>query len=290
VRRLAPRHDVTGLARHDPRTPHAGRHLVCDLVDARRIAEVVGAVHADAVIHTQALSDVDRCELEPEAAQAQNVEGTVNLLRALERAPSLGRGGRPLLVYVSTDYVFDGMKGAPYEEADEPNPVSVYGRSKHEAERLTLGYPRGVVVRPSTLFGPGRMNFCDHIVSRVSAGAPVEAFTDQVTSPTYTVDLAEGLEELCAALGPADEPPERVVHMANAGGASRVAFARRIATLIGASPELVRPIPMAAQHRPAARPAYSALTTRHCARLIGRILRPWDDALRAYLPTARSGG
>ncbi len=268
------------MSRHAPPTAPAGRHVVCDLVDARRAAEVIGAIRPDAMIHTQALSDVDRCELEPDAARAQNVETMASLLRALERAP--GRG-RAWLVHVSTDYVFDGTKGTPYDENDEPRPVSVYGRMKLDAERLALGYPRAVVVRPSTLFGPGRANFCDTIVARLRAGEPVEAFADQVTSPTYTVDLAEGLEALCAALGRADEPPARVVHVANAGGCSRVVFARRIAELIGSSPELVRDIPMAAQRRPARRPAYSALTTIHLARLIGRTLRPWDDALRAYL-------
>ena len=262
---------------------------MCDLVDARRTAEIVGALRPDAVIHTQALSDVDRCELEPEAARAQNVDATANLLQALSRAQAPGGGDRALLVYVSTDYVFDGAKGTPYDEEDEPRPISVYGRSKREAEQLALGYPRGVVVRPSTLFGPGRANFCDTIVARLRAGEPVEAFSDQVTSPTYTVDLAEGLEALCAALGGAGTPPPaRVVHVANAGGASRVAFAQRIAALIGGSPDLVRPIPMAAQGRPAARPAYSALTTIHLARLIGRRLRPWDDALHAYLHQAPS--
>ena len=265
---------MTGLSRHAPPQDRGGRHVACDLVDARRTAEVVGALRPDLVIHTQALSDVDRCELEPDAARAQNVGATASLLRALERA---------WLVQISTDYVFDGTKGTPYDENDEPRPVSVYGRMKLDAERLALGYPRAVVVRPSTLFGPGRANFCDTIVARLRAGEPVEAFADQVTSPTYTVDLAEGLEALCAALGRADEPPARVVHVANAGGCSRVTFARRIAELIGGSPELVRPIPMAAQRRPARRPAYSALTTIHLARLIGRTLRPWDDALRAYL-------
>lgn len=289
MRRLAPRHDVTGLSRHDPRAPHAGRHLICDVADAGRIAEVVGAVRADAVIHTQALSDVDRCEREPEAARVQNVEATANLIQALARAQGAGGTAPAWLVYVSTDYVFDGAKGTPYDEEDEPRPLSVYGRSKRDAERLALGYPRGVIVRPSTLFGPGRANFCDTIVARLRAREPVEAFADQVTSPTYTVDLAEGLEALCEALGSGGEaPPARVVHMANAGGASRVAFAQRIATLIGESPELVRGIPMAAQGRPAARPAYSALTTMHLDRLIGRKLRPWDDALHAYLHKAPS--
>jgi len=227
---------VTGLSRHAPSTAPAGRHLVCDLGDARRAAEVIGAIRPDAVIHTQALSDVDRCEREPEAARAQNVDATAHLIQALRQERAPGDGGRgALLVHISTDYVFDGAKGAPYIEEDEPRPLSVYGRSKLEAERLALGYPRAVVVRPSTLFGPGRMNFCDHIVSRVRAGEAVEAFADQVTSPTYTEDLAAGLGELCAAVrGLPDGSRPRLVHLANAGGCSRVAFAERVADLLEA--------------------------------------------------------
>ena len=108
------------MSRHAPSHEPVGRHVVCDLGDARRAAEVIGAIRPDAVIHTQALSDVDRCEREPEAARAQNVDATAHLIRALKRAGGTsGRGRRQaLVVYVSTDYVFDGTKGAPYIEED----------------------------------------------------------------------------------------------------------------------------------------------------------------------------
>jgi len=285
-RHLASGHEVTGLSRHAPSNAPEGRHVVCDLGDGRRTTEVVAAIRPEVVIHTQALSDVDRCEREPDAARSQNIDATAHLIQALEQAgdPS-GQGMRPsLLVYVSTDYVFDGTNSTPYREDDEPRPISVYGRSKLEAERLALGYPRGVVVRPSTLFGPGRMNFCDHIVSRLKAGQPVEAFVDQVTSPTYTEDLSVGLGELCAAVrGLPDGARPRIVHLANAGECSRVAFAERVADLLGLPRDLIQRVPMAAQRRPARRPAYSALATTHGPSLIGRTLRPWDDALQAYL-------
>ena len=180
--------------------------------------------------------------------------------------------------------VFDGMKGAPYDENDTPNPLSVYGRSKLEAEQLVLRYPRSVVVRPSTLFGSGRMNFCDHIVSRVTAGQAVEAFIDQVTSPTYTEDLAVGIAELSVAVWSSrDVAWPRTYHIANAGSCSRVAFAHRVAELLGCSRDLIQGIPMARQQRPAPRPANSALTTIQLASVIRRTLRPWDDALQAYL-------
>jgi dTDP-4-dehydrorhamnose reductase len=238
---------------------------------------VIRDLRPEFVIHAQACSDVDRCEREPELAMAMNAQAVANVVRALE---PLGAG----LIYLSTDYVFDGTKGAPYDERDEPRPLGVYGRSKFEGEREALRCPRAMVVRTSTLFGPGRMNFCDHIVERVRAGQPVEAFSDQTTSPTYAEDLADGLAELVRAWGhPADARRPRVLHLANAGGCTRVEFAHRVVDLLGADRALVRAIPIAAQHRPAPRPANSSLTSIHLARLIGRTLRPWHEALEAYL-------
>jgi dTDP-4-dehydrorhamnose reductase len=255
--------------------------VVCDLLDLAQVRRTIEALAPDVLIHAQALSDVDRCEREPAEAIAQNATTVQHVVSAL--------AGRPtLLVHVSTDYVFDGRKGAAYEEADPPNPVSVYGRSKLEGERQALRHPRAIVVRPSTLFGPGRMNFCDHVVQRLKAGEPVEAFFDQRTSPTYTVDLAEAIEAISRALleRPAEAWP-RIVHAANAGGCTRVAFAERVADLLGCSRDLIQRIPMAAQRRPAPRPPCSMLTTTILPSLIGRTLRPWDEALEAYLRRRR---
>ncbi|MBI4342971.1 MAG: dTDP-4-dehydrorhamnose reductase [Candidatus Omnitrophica bacterium] len=293
---LAALGDVTGVSRRPPASRGGSAHVACDLRDAGRVAALVSRLQPDAVIHSQAMSDVDQCERDPGLARAMNAKTTANLVRALGGAPAV-------LLYVSTDYVFDGEKGQPYNEQDAPRPISVYGQSKLEGEREALRHPRAVVVRPSTLFGPGRMNFCDAIVRALQEGRTIEAFVDQTTSPTYTEDLAEMMKELIVVLtqsGPAPTPnsvtgatsqatrlvwgrASRIVHMSNAGGASRVAFAHRIADLLGRSREAVRPIRMADQRRPAKRPAYSALTSAELVPLTGRMMRPWDDALHAYL-------
>ena len=268
---------MVGLSRSEASASSADHHVACDLLDAHRTDEVIRALQPDIVIHAQALSDVDRCEQDPVAANAQNADAIANVVRAVEHS-------RALVVYVSTDYVFDGTKGAPYDEADTPHPINVYGRSKLNGERIVLEYPRGIVVRTSTLFGEGRMTFCDAIVTRLRAQQPVEAFLDQVTSPTYTEDLAQGLADLSLTLVRSRElQGPRTFHVANAGGCSRVELAHRVAELLGQSRDLIRPVPMASQRRVAARPAYSAFTTRHLSRIIGRTLRPWDDALHAYL-------
>ena len=277
--RLAQRADVTGLSRHAPTSALAGRHVVCDLRDAGRTAEAICAVRPDVVLHAQALPDVDRCEREPTLAEAMNVGTTAHVIDALA-------GTRAWLMFISTDYVFDGTKGSAYEEADAPQPLNVYGRTKLAAERLILSQPRGLVARVSTLFGAGRKNFCDEIVERLRRGDVVEAFSDQTTSPTYTEDVAEGLDLVlrvleCGAL------PSKILHVVNDGSCTRVAFANRVAELIGSSRSAIRAIPMAQQRRPAPRPAHSALRSRYLATMIGRTLRPWDDALQAYLRQRR---
>ena len=232
-------------------------------------------VQPDAIIHAQALSDVDRCEFEPALAQALNVQTIQHVVAALRGLPTW-------LIYMSTDYVFDGVKAQPYDELDVPHPISVYGCSKLGGEATALRHPQAIVVRTSTLFGPGRMNFCDHLVSRLRQGQSVEAFRDQTTSPTYTEDLADGLRAVLEAL-PRKAVPGRMLHVSNRGGCTRLAFAQRVADALGASRESIRVMAMAEQHRPAPRPPSSALTSRYLTTLIGSPLRPWDEALTAYL-------
>lgn len=268
---------MIGVSRHARPSCADARHEICDLTDPQATSRFVRHVKPDVVIHTQALSDVDRCEHEPQLAQAQNVQTLEHLCRALNAF-------RPVLIAASTDYVFDGTKGSPYHESDPPRPLSVYGRTKLAAEQCVLGTPYGYVVRFSTLFGPGRTNFCETIAQRMRHHESVEAFVDQTTSPTYTPDLAEGMQALVEALTArrANGLP-RVYHLTNAGGCTRLEFARHVARLVGAQLSLVQAVSMAAQRRPAPRPAYSVLTSHCVAPVLGRVLRPWHDAVQAYL-------
>ena len=276
--RLAPSCNLTTLSRHAA-TPMPGvRHLVADLADPEQAVRAIRDAQPDLILHAQALSDVDRCEREPASAQAQNVLPVIHLRQAL------ASDQRALLVSISTDYVFDGTKGEAYDERDMPRPLSVYGASKRSGEEEALRRARAMVVRTGTLFGLGRPTFCEYVAAQVRVGQPVEAFVDQWTSPTFTKDVADAVAELSfRRWQSADGQWPRVVHVTNAGGCSRVEFARRIATLTGGDPELVRAVPMASQRRPAARPANSMLSSIHVPTLLGRSLRTWDDALCAHL-------
>ena len=279
VTRLASGGEIVGLSRHDAPVPGEAAHVVCDLTDAQATQQAIRAIVPDVVVHTQAFSDVDRCEQDPDEAERLNVRTVDHLCRALEER-------QPLLLALSTDYVFDGLKGRPYDEGDEPRPLSCYGRTKLAGEQRVLRYAKGYVIRPSTLFGAGRMNFCDAVVQRLQRHESVEAFADQTTSPTYTADVADGIEALIKALGTSLRNRPRLYHMTNAGGATRVEFAKRVAAWLKQDDSLIRAVPMRDQHLPAPRPAYSALASRHLAHIIGRTLRPWDDALHAHLRQA----
>jgi len=197
-------------------------------------------------------------------------------------------GSAAALVSVSTDYVFDGAQRRPYIEADTPQPLSVYARTKLEGERVALRHPAAVVVRPSTLFGPARMNFCDAVVEACRTRRPIQVFEDQTTSPTYTADCAEAIAALIEAAAWRRAGSLRIYHVANEGACARLAFARRIIELTGGEAALLQPVRMAETKRPAPRPAYSALATTELPQVIGRRLRPWDEALRAYLQGRRS--
>jgi len=259
-------------------------HVRCDLADGEAVRWLIRREAPDVVIHAQAMADVDACQQQPAQAWRQNLGATTHLCAALE-----AHGARAILVAVSSDYVFDGAKGAPYDETDAPRPLSVYGRTKAAMESRVRRYPRGVVVRLSTLFGAGRTNFCEQVVERLKARRRVEAFTDQTTSPSLTDDVARGMYAIVRRLGGLSrlEGQPRIYHVANAGGCSRLTLATRIARELGASTTLIRPIRMADQARPAPRPASSVLTSRYLSAVMGSDLRPWDHALHAYLRDRR---
>ena len=255
-----------------------GRQLLCDLSDARRTVSVIREYLPDVVVHAQALSDVERCERNPHLAQAMNVTALSHVVQALEGLPTL-------LIALSSDYVFDGSKLAPYEEADEPHPISVYGRTKWQGEQVTLSRSQSLIVRTSTLFGLGRVNFCDHIVTQLANGKTLDAFDDQVTSPTYTEDLASAIQALIEVLSTCELSglSSRIIHIANAGACRRLDFAYQIADELACSRTQIRAVSMVHSGLVAQRPRYSALATTYIAHLIGRGLRPWQDALKEYL-------
>ena len=249
-------HDVVGFGRAE-----------LDVADAAAVAKKLDLERPDVVINCAAWTDVDGAEEAEEAAFAVNGAGAGAVAGA---AAKVGAS----VVYVSTDYVFDGAKGAPYVESDQPAPLSAYGRTKLAGEEATaVANKRHFIVRSAGLFGVGGGNFVETMLRLASTQSEVLVVRDQVGSPTYTWHLAYGIVRLIEGI------EFGIHHMAAAGKCSWYEFAREIfeqakveCKVLSSTTEMLG--------RPAPRPPFSALTSQreHAIRLPS-----WQDGLAGYL-------
>ena len=200
-----------------------------DAADLRGAADWLKAHGADAVFYPAGFTWVDGCERLPDRAHGANLDQPVNLARA---AADLGAR----FVYFSTDYVFDGRSG-PYEESEPPNPLSVYGRSKRDAELALakLPDPPPLIVRTTWVYGPERQgkNFAYQLVRTLYEGRTLVCPSDQVSSPSYGPDVARAVVALV------EQGRSGVVHVAGPEVLDRVAFARTLAERFGLDAGLI---------------------------------------------------
>jgi len=223
----------------------------------------------DAVIHAAAMVDVDGCELNPDIAYRVNALGTQNVALACQRCGAA-------MVYISTDYVFDGTKGQPYLEFDQPNPISVYGRSKLAGEfYVQTLLDRFYIIRTAWLFSSWGGNFVIKMLRLAEERQELQVVTNQVGSPTYAPDLAEAVAQLIR------HPLYGIYHLVNEGSCSRFQFVQKILEYAGKADFPLHPI--GEYPRPARPPAYAPLRNFCAATQLGIVLRPWEEALRACL-------
>jgi len=252
-----------------------------DLARGGDVAAYLERHRPGAVINAAAFTDVVRAEL-PEClgeVMRVNRDGPGWLASACARL------GLPL-IQVSTDFVFDGRKGAPYAEDDAVAPLQIYGRSKLDGERVVLEeHPAALVARTSTLFGPGRRSrphYVDAVLGQAARGGRLGLVRLPVSSPAYAPDLSEALLRLL------ESGARGVVHVANAGACSRLELAREAIHLAGYEDRVdvfERP---EAPGGPA-RPAYSVLDLARYRALIGESPRTWREALAEYVAQRRAG-
>jgi dTDP-4-dehydrorhamnose reductase len=216
-----------------------------------------------------AYTDVDACESHQDLAFVVNRDGAVNVAQAAKTANAR-------LLFLSSDYVFDGKKTSPYETGDARNPQSVYGRGKAEAElRLLEILPECCIVRTSWLFGVGGKCFPDTILKLAATRPALDVVNDQIGSPTYSIDLARAIIYLYR------HNAHGIVHVTNSDHCSWFEFAREIVSESGLK-TIVRPVSTQQMARPAPRPAYSVLSLASLQDQ--RMTMPsWRDALRRYL-------
>ncbi len=246
-----------------------------DIRDATRVQKVVVEAQPEWIVLAAAYTDVDGCESNQELAFAVNRDGVVNVAMAARQA------GVKLL-FISSDYVFDGTKSSPYEVEDTRNPQSVYGRSKAEAEiRLLDALPGCCIARTSWLFGIDGKCFPDTILKLAATRPALDVVNDQRGSPTYSVDLSRAIIALC------NKCASGIVHVTNSGNCSWFGFAQAIVKGTGLATE-VRPVSSRQMARPAPRPAYSVLSATSLLNY-GIEMPAWEDALQRYLQERNRG-
>jgi dTDP-4-dehydrorhamnose reductase len=254
-------HELTALSSRD-----------ADLRDRARVRDVIVDSRPDWILLSAAYTDVDGCESNRDRAFAVNCEGAVNVALGARET-----GSR--LLFLSSDYVFDGSKRSPYETSDARNPIGVYGASKARAEeRLLEILPDVCIVRSSWLFGHGGKCFPATIMKLASTRRDISVVNDQRGSPTFTRDLASALVQLCCASA------RGIVHVTNSGDCTWYEFAAEIVRRSGFA-TTVKPVTTDEFPRPARRPAYSVLSpdSLHAYNIH---MPDWKDALQRYLESA----
>jgi dTDP-4-dehydrorhamnose reductase len=282
-------HEVYGTYKSRPLADgQDGSSYQLDKTSRNRVEELIHDLGPQVVVDTGALHNVDYCEGHPDEAMAVNRDGTRYLADSC-------RGAGAKLIFVSTDYVFDGS-GAPYPEQSEPAPLNAYGRSKLEGERVTLSSgAANVVVRSSVVYSWVRpsgtqqsssgktLNFGGWLISQLSSRHELRVVDDQMSSPTLADDLAG------AILSISTTSSAGIFHTAGATPLSRYDFSVRVAKRMGFDHDLIRPIKSAELKQLARRPINSTLLSNRITNEVGYRMMPIDEALNLLSAQAKQG-
>lgn len=241
-----------------------------DITDYQAITQAIADFDPQVVIHTAAMTNVDGCERDPDAAYRINGLGTQNVALACQRCGAA-------MVCVSTNEVFDGTKGEPYLEFDPPHAINAYGRSKLAGEFVTQALlNRFYIVRTAWLYARGGNNFVTKIVRAADERGELQVVTDEVSSPTYAPDLAEAIAKLIRT------DHYGIYHFTNQGVCSRYDFAVKILELAELGHVPIHPITSDQYARASAPPLYAPIRNFCAATALGISLRPWEEALEEY--------
>lgn len=234
-----------------------------DITDINQVKKMITEEKPDMVIHCAGYTNVDLAEAEPEKAEKINTLGTENL------AKTCGKNDITM-IYISTDYVFDGTNDKPYKPEDEPNPQSVYGKTKRGGEIAVQKYcEKYYITRTSWLYGHHGKNFVETMIS-ISQNPEIKVVDDQTGCPTWTMELCNGIVKLIN-----EEAPYGIYHICGSEPTTWYNFAKEIYHLMKLDVNL-KPCTTDEYPRPAKRPHYSAMDN-------DGICRNWKLALKDYL-------
>jgi len=247
--------------------PGFGRAVKFDLLDGPGISETIMSIKPEVIIHGAALTDVDRCEQERELAYKINVEGTRIVSEVSKQIGSF-------LIYISTDYVFDGSRGM-YREDDSPNPLSYYGLTKLLGEQFC---DHGCIARSCVIYGSrpasGKVNFALWLIESLKSGKQIHVVTDQFISPTHNLNLAKMVLEA------SDRKLCGVYHLAGATRISRYDFALQLAKIFKLEADPILPSRMRDLKWNAKRPKDSSLDTSKARRVLADRPLALDESLQ----------
>jgi dTDP-4-dehydrorhamnose reductase len=245
-----------------------------DITKKAETEKIFFKIKPQLVLHAAALTDVDQCEIDPQKAFEVNGIATGYIAQAANKVDAR-------MFYISSDYVFDGKKNAPYREDDEPNPQSTYGMSKWLGEKLVQKFNNGTIVRTSWLYGHDGNNFVKTMLNLAEKQKTIKVVNDQIGSPTYVNDLVETIVQLI-------EKRNGIYHVSNSGWCTWFEFSKVIFVEAGYNPELVLPISTDEFGAIAPRPSYSVLGNNALIRESVTTPRPWKEALREFIRKEKS--
>jgi dTDP-4-dehydrorhamnose reductase len=245
-------------------------HEVLDITLEDNVSTFIASHTPDIIVNCAAFTNVDKCETERETAFNVNALGPKYIAAAAKEC-----GAR--LIQISTDFVFDGNSNRPYTEEDQINPLSEYGRTKLEGERNIQSYCSSyLIVRTSWLFGHNGINFAAKMLELAEHNKELSIVSDEIGSPTYTLDLAEALLALIK------QGSEGIINVSNDGSCSRYELAEYIFETMGYDIKM-NPIKSSEYKRPAKVPLNSTLNCQKYTTITGMQMRPWEEAIESYL-------
>ena len=255
--------------------------------ETNQIVSAIEAAQPEAIVSAAAYTAVDQAEQEPELAFAVNERGAGAVAHAAARL-------QVPLVHLSTDYVFDGEKRAPYTEADETNPLGIYGASKLAGEHQVLSqHPNSAVLRTGWVYSPFGKNFVKTMLRLARDRDENPVVADQVGNPTSAADIADGVLTVVSNLAGGDDPRQRgIFHMTASGEASWADFASaifRASAALDGPVAKVRPVSTAEYPTRARRPANSRLDTSRLAAVHSVRLPDWQSSLPAVVQRVMVG-
>jgi len=246
-----------------------------DITDSKNCYQYITSLQPDVVIHTAAYTNVDGCESNADLAYRVNVIGTQNIASACLACDAK-------MIYISTDFVFDGKKNDPYDEFDDPNPISIYGRSKLAGEKMVQSIlNKYFIVRTAWLYGLNGNNFVKTMLRLAKEKDEISVVNDQWGTPTYTKDLSQVICKLLYTNN------YGIYHGSNKGSCTWYDFAKKIFELAEMKNIIVKPITTEDLGRPAKRPKYSVLRNYMLELTIGDSFRQWESSLEEYISELR---